>query len=175
MTMSIELKVIGGRIKEIRGRLSLADFEKILGVSRSSISLYERGEAWPKPETLAKIVEHGRVTYDWLFTGKEPEFIPPEKPPIPCPLGEKEEKAIRGAQDLLEHYGLGNRFAVIPIPAPQEEHLADDEKQLLKSYRQLDGRRKARLVEDAEDFALAVRESLEKGSTESNLKGQKSA
>jgi len=67
--MKLNLKEIGERIRKIRGSLNLDEFNKILGVSRSAISNYERGDAFPRPETLSKIVEYGGVSYDWLFTG----------------------------------------------------------------------------------------------------------
>lgn len=67
-------------MREIRGDLSLDDFEVILGLSRSSISLYERGSAWPKPDTLSNYAEYGKVSYEWILTGKDraaEQGIPP--------------------------------------------------------------------------------------------------
>jgi len=69
--MQINLKEMGSRIKQIRGEMSLAEFESVAKVSKNMISLYERGESWPKPDTLSNIVEFGKVSYEWLLTGRD--------------------------------------------------------------------------------------------------------
>jgi phage repressor protein C with HTH and peptisase S24 domain len=76
--MKIVLKELGGRIKHLRGTLTLDEFGNLVGVSRSMVSKYENGDAWPKPETLSNIVEYGKVSYEWLLTGK----TLPESPPM---------------------------------------------------------------------------------------------
>ncbi len=70
--MKIDLSEMGRKIRAIRGRLSLEEFEPIAGISKSMLSLYERGEAWPKPDVLSKIAEFGKISFDELLTGKEP-------------------------------------------------------------------------------------------------------
>lgn len=75
--MKINLKEMGERIRSIRGKLSLAEFEPILGISKNMISLYERGESWPKPEVLSNIAEYGKVSFDWLFGLPDPQTSDP--------------------------------------------------------------------------------------------------
>lgn len=83
--MKINLKEIGGRFRQIRGNKSLIDFERIAGISKNMISLYERGEAWPKPDILCNILEYGGKSFDWLFLGQDnmtiaensPNYLPP--------------------------------------------------------------------------------------------------
>lgn len=70
--MRINVKDVGKRLRQIRGELSLVEFEPIVGISRNMISQYERGEAWPKPDTLNNYAEHGKVSFGWILSGEEP-------------------------------------------------------------------------------------------------------
>lgn len=70
--MRYDMKEIGRRIRQIRGELSLEEFEKKLGVSKNTLSNYERGKGNPKAAILFKLAEHGGVSIEWLFTGREP-------------------------------------------------------------------------------------------------------
>ncbi len=68
---------VGQRIRMVRGRLTQTDFAKVLGVYKQNyISRYERGRV-PSPELLIKIADHGRVSIDWLLTGKSAKKLPP--------------------------------------------------------------------------------------------------
>lgn len=67
--MRIDLKEVGKRIRRVRGGNSLIEFEKIVGIGKNMISLYEHGEAWPKPHTLDKIIELSGRPSDWLLYG----------------------------------------------------------------------------------------------------------
>jgi len=61
---------VGQRIRMVRGKVTQTDFAKVLGVYKQNyISRYERGRV-PSPDLLIKIAEHGRVSVDWLLTGK---------------------------------------------------------------------------------------------------------
>ena len=61
---------VGQRIRAIRGKVTQTDFAKILGVHKQNyISRYERGRV-PSPELLIKIADYGKVSLDWLLTGK---------------------------------------------------------------------------------------------------------
>ena len=66
-------RAIGQRIREIRKRLKLKGEElgQILGVSKGTVSAYERGEAKVSPEYLIRLAELGGVTLDWLVAGEE--------------------------------------------------------------------------------------------------------
>lgn len=174
--MKIDLKEMGRRIREIRGDLSLDDFEAILGVSRSSISLYERGESWPKPETLSKIVAHGKVTYEWLLTGKEPEPKKEVRPAVTLPLDEKERGVITTVEDLLKLYGLSDRFALIEIgKQPEGQNLTGEERRLLGAFRQMDPALQSALVRQAELTVIGLTKSQGSEEKEKDLKERKSA
>jgi len=68
--MFMDLKEIGLRIKAVRQKRNGEDFGELIGVSRATISVYERGEGWPRPETLNKIIELSGRPADWLLYGK---------------------------------------------------------------------------------------------------------
>lgn len=67
--MTIDLLKMGERIRQVRGGTSGEDFGALLGVSNSMVSVYERGEGWPKPPTLAKIIELSGKDANWLLFG----------------------------------------------------------------------------------------------------------
>lgn len=167
--MKINLKEMGERIKGVRGQLTLEDFGKIVGISRSMVSKYENGDAWPKPETLGKIIEFGRVSYDWILMGKL-SAQEPEPAPKTYILAEDEERALHTAEDLLERYGLEKRFAVTEIhhPPSQEEKLNDDEKELLEAFRLVDQASKTMLLQVANNAALAFRQGGGRNRPEEN-------
>ena len=67
--------------------LSMRELGNVLGVSESTISLYETGKRYPNYEVLLKISEYFGVTVDYLLTGKEPDSTAgPEVPPGFMPL-----------------------------------------------------------------------------------------
>ncbi len=62
---------VGERIRAVRGGETQVDFAQTLGVKKQNyISRYERGRI-PSPELLVRIAEIGRVSVDWLLTGKK--------------------------------------------------------------------------------------------------------
>jgi transcriptional regulator with XRE-family HTH domain len=73
--MRANITEIGKRIRQIRGKLSLVEFEKAVGISKAAISVYERGQGSPRIDMLTKIAEYGEVTIEWLVTGKEPSTL----------------------------------------------------------------------------------------------------
>ncbi len=61
---------VGERIRAVRGKQTQTEFANVLGVKKQNyISRYERGRI-PSPDLLVCIAEIGRVTTDWLLTGK---------------------------------------------------------------------------------------------------------
>ncbi len=64
---------LGKRIRRIRkdAGLNQRDLGLLLGVGITAISDYETGNTSPSPESLAKIAELGKVSLDWLITGRE--------------------------------------------------------------------------------------------------------
>jgi transcriptional regulator with XRE-family HTH domain len=63
-------KSLGRRIRQLRGfDISQADFARMVGVSQSQLSKYERGVVAPPADVLIRIKEQFRVSIDWLLTG----------------------------------------------------------------------------------------------------------
>ena len=63
-------KSLGRRIRQLRGfEITQAEFARMLGVSQSQLSKYERGVVAPPADVLIRIKEQFRVSIDWLLTG----------------------------------------------------------------------------------------------------------
>jgi len=61
---------LGRRIRQLRGLdITQDELARILGVSQSQLSKYERGVIAPPANVLIRIKEHFRVSIDWLLTG----------------------------------------------------------------------------------------------------------
>lgn len=62
---------IGERIRSVRGKRTQEEFAKVLGVRKQNyISRYERNRI-PSADLLLRIARIGRVSIDWLLTGKQ--------------------------------------------------------------------------------------------------------
>ena len=53
----MDMKVIGKRLRELRGNLSRKKVADIIGVSVSALAMYECGERIPRDEVKIKIAE----------------------------------------------------------------------------------------------------------------------
>jgi len=61
---------VGQRIRTIRGKINQTDFAKMIGVRKQNyVSRYEHGRI-PNPELLVRIANYGKVSVDWLLTGR---------------------------------------------------------------------------------------------------------
>lgn len=63
------MATFGDRLKTLRSRKNLSQMElsKQIGISKSSINMYERGEREPKFETLETIADYFNVDLDYLL------------------------------------------------------------------------------------------------------------
>ena len=68
-------KIIGNRIKEVRGQLSQAAFSKKLKVTQSTIGRYEKGSRCPDAEFILLLKEHYNINPNWLIVGDDPKFM----------------------------------------------------------------------------------------------------
>ncbi|MBE5527719.1 repressor [Laribacter hongkongensis] len=71
---------LGERIRTLReGTLQLSrdEFAKRIGITRSSLQLYEEGVREPKPSTLIAISEAFSVRIEWLMLGEYSSTLPP--------------------------------------------------------------------------------------------------
>jgi len=72
MTMKIDWKAVGRRIRELRGfDTRQKDFARQLGISQGQLSRYEKGKSEIGAEVLLRISQHFGRSIEWLLTGKE--------------------------------------------------------------------------------------------------------
>lgn len=65
-------KSIGRRMRQVRGfDVTQGDFARMLGISQSQLSKYERGLIGPASEVLIRLKQRFGVSIDWLLTGKD--------------------------------------------------------------------------------------------------------
>lgn len=110
--MNVDLKAIGKRIWQIRGNESQESFGARIGVSKSMVSMYERGEAFPKPEVLARIVEASGRTFDWLYRGEDMRLI--DEAPEYGDLTEGQRKILEILDEAPEAKEMVEKFYRLP-------------------------------------------------------------
>lgn len=155
---------LGGRIKSARERLGLTQTKlgEILGVSNKAISFYETGVSEPSLESVNKIAELVQCSIDWLMTGRDRENVP-DPPTTPSSLGEKEQKAVQAAEDLLAHYGLDSRFRIVKIhQPPPTETLCPNVQELLDIWDALDPEYRVDLLKAAREKRIVYEVTLKK-------------
>jgi transcriptional regulator with XRE-family HTH domain len=94
-----ETKKVGKRIREAREAIGFTqeDLGDALSLTRSSVSLWEKGYASPEPDNLRTLAELLRVTPEYLTSGKGK---PPVKNELPKP-GYRRSQFVR-MQRLIE-------------------------------------------------------------------------
>lgn len=157
--MTIDKQEIGRRIREVRRWLNLTQrkFGEILGVVPSAVSSYEAGIKFPPPESLARIVELGGVTFDWLLTG------------APTPGTSDRNPLERLAAGYRETHGGEARVAEMPagFTAGEPIHLSALEQRMLLQFRLLPKERQDKLIEDIELINLGLQRRTDcRGGTE---------
>lgn len=73
------MRLLGSRIKEIRGKRSQADFGSMLGVDRTTVGSWEIGRHEPDLEILCKIADIAAVSVDWLIGHTKTHSLADEK------------------------------------------------------------------------------------------------
>lgn len=92
---SLSPRDVGRRIRKIRGELSQSDFARRIGIpNQNGVSRYEKGRI-PPPELLLRIARYGKVSIDWVLTGRASDggSIAAEPRPV--------YKVSRPVQDLI--------------------------------------------------------------------------
>lgn len=62
-------RAIGERIRQTRGDMSQAEFASKIGVNKTLLGKYERGESIPGGEFLSQLRDILGISLDWLLTG----------------------------------------------------------------------------------------------------------
>ena len=61
---------IGKRLKELRGNKTQAEVAKAIGISVSSLSMYEQNERTPRDETKMKLAAYFKKSVQSIFFAK---------------------------------------------------------------------------------------------------------
>ena len=75
------MSLFGDRLRALRHEKSLtqAELSKIIGVSKSSINMYERGDREPGFEKLEAFADYFNVDIDYLMGRSSVELLPLQK------------------------------------------------------------------------------------------------
>ena len=65
---------LGKRIRQVRGELSQAEFGNLLGISQSSVGVYEKGFRAPDSNVLNAICNKVDIFPEWLLMGNGPMY-----------------------------------------------------------------------------------------------------
>jgi len=69
--VKLDSRAIGRRIRELRGFDSnQATFARLLGVTQTQLSKYERGKSTPPLEILLRLKHHFGKSIDWIVSGE---------------------------------------------------------------------------------------------------------
>lgn len=63
----MDTKVIGQRLRSLRGSVSQAKLAKELGITKSAWAMYERGQRIPRDEVKLRIAQHFGKTVQEIF------------------------------------------------------------------------------------------------------------
>jgi len=131
--MRIDMKQVGGRIRQVRNDRGLSQdvLGEKLGVQSATVSKYENGHVDPGTIGLSIIAELGNVTLDWLITGKNTT----------------QRQAELTVEDIfaqaINHPELLDRIKQHVVTTIREESprygpgpLTDEEQLLIENYRQ---------------------------------------
>lgn len=70
ITMELDAKAIGRRLRELRGVFRKQDeVANATGIARATLSFYERGERIPTAENAAKLAAFYETSTDYIFFG----------------------------------------------------------------------------------------------------------
>lgn len=163
--MNIDKADIGARIKAAleSAKVSQRDLSRALNITEPSVSAYTSGKSEPSASGFATISRLTGVSIDWLITGKEPEPKGEARPAASRPLDEKERGVIATVEDLLELYGLNDRYALVEVGREGGgPELSDEEQRLLAAFRRLDRKIQEALLIQAEMTAEGLQKSAKK-------------
>lgn len=127
---------IGQRIVSVRKRIKMTQTElgDIVGLKGNVLSKYELGDVHQKAEALVKIAEVGKVSLDWLLTGKE--FIKEKPDNIAATIHP-------GTKEAAERITANSTRATVSIPHLKwvvewmDNYFTNDSEQALLFYEQL--------------------------------------
>ena len=112
-------------LRKARG-ITMKELGDMLGVSESTISLYENGKREPSYELLLKIAEFFNVSVDYLLRGEDKKPVAPkdnERDAIKC-LRQKAKKSFKKSSTVywpnsISHRRKLRQFVARPHPLCQ--------------------------------------------------------
>ena len=106
-----ESKIFSERLRQLRGRLTQAEFARKLGIaSQQTYGNYEKGRRVPKPPILQRIAQRCGVSIDWLLGS-------PDQMPRSSNTIDPERRVSETAPD----YGLMKKIVVIAEEGTPEQ------------------------------------------------------
>lgn len=63
----MEPKIIGRKLRELRGNRKIIDVARDLGISKSAIAMYEAGARVPKDSVKVKLAKYFDVSVESIF------------------------------------------------------------------------------------------------------------
>ncbi len=66
----LNLRIIGERIRELRGYRTQEEFARLMGVSQAQLSKYELGQSAPPLGFLTRAASNSGRSVDWILIGK---------------------------------------------------------------------------------------------------------
>ena len=93
----------GGRIRELRGDLTQAEFAQLLDIKQAMISRYEADKEMPSPPVLLRLAQFSGRPMEWLLTGQEADELPARR--VGAKLSQRLSQAdlLAAAGDYLRH------------------------------------------------------------------------
>ena len=67
----IDLRILGARLRQLRGERTQEDFAQRLRISQAQLSKYERGQSAPPLGLLVRLSKEFGRSVDWMLTGNE--------------------------------------------------------------------------------------------------------
>jgi DNA-binding XRE family transcriptional regulator len=66
----VDLRGVGGRIRQLRAGTTQEEFASVLGISQAQLSKYELGQSAPALGVLIRLAERYGKSTDWILTGR---------------------------------------------------------------------------------------------------------
>lgn len=111
------MTTIGHRLAQVRAELKISQtiMAQQLGVAQSTLSLLEKGQSSLNSELLAALLDHYRISADWMITGEGPQYIKDSDRDMGVPMikadaraGYLDHEGSAAYLDTLERYRLPN-------------------------------------------------------------------
>ena len=131
------MEQVGEKIRELREETSTPQqkIADLLGVTRQSLSLYEKGERTINVEALGKLAEFFGVSADYLL-GLSDVRSTEQDIQTACEVTGLSEKAIENIQNVYYHFPRAAREELAPMILNMGTHSDDEKEDFTKTVNQ---------------------------------------